>query len=51
LLIVAPGGIEDYFSQISAAADDAERELIGERYSIRVVPEPAAGFSRTEPAG
>jgi hypothetical protein len=38
LLIAVPGGIEDYFREISAAATDAERGQIGERYGIRVVP-------------
>jgi quercetin dioxygenase-like cupin family protein len=38
LLIVVPGGIEDYFREINAAASDAERRRIGERYGIRVVP-------------
>jgi quercetin dioxygenase-like cupin family protein len=38
LLISVPGGIEAYFSEINAAADDAAREIIGERYGIRVVP-------------
>jgi mannose-6-phosphate isomerase-like protein (cupin superfamily) len=39
LLISAPGGIEDYFAEINAAAGDAGRELAGERHGIRVVPE------------
>jgi hypothetical protein len=38
LLIAVPGGIEDYFREINAAASDAERRRIGERYGIRVVP-------------
>jgi mannose-6-phosphate isomerase-like protein (cupin superfamily) len=38
LLIVAPGGIEDYFRQINAASTDDERHQIGEHYGIRVVP-------------
>jgi mannose-6-phosphate isomerase-like protein (cupin superfamily) len=38
LLIAVPGGIEDYFREINAAASDAERGRIGERYGIRVVP-------------
>ena len=37
LLIAAPGGIEDYFREINAAATDDERHQIGERYGIRVV--------------
>ena len=39
LLIAVPAGIEDYFAQINAAASDAERQLIGDQYGIRVVPE------------
>jgi mannose-6-phosphate isomerase-like protein (cupin superfamily) len=39
LLIAVPGGIEDYFGEINAAATDAEGHQIGERYGIRVVPE------------
>jgi mannose-6-phosphate isomerase-like protein (cupin superfamily) len=39
LLISAPGGIEDYFAEINAATADAERDLAGERYGIRVVPQ------------
>jgi mannose-6-phosphate isomerase-like protein (cupin superfamily) len=39
LLIAVPGGIEDYFREINAAASNAERDRIGERYGIRVVPE------------
>jgi hypothetical protein len=38
LLIAVPGGIEDYFGEINAAASDAERRRIGKRYGIRVVP-------------
>jgi mannose-6-phosphate isomerase-like protein (cupin superfamily) len=38
LLIAVPGGIEDYFAEINAAASDDERGRIGERYGIRVVP-------------
>ena len=38
LLIAVPGGIEDYFLQINAAASDQERRQVGERYGIRVVP-------------
>ena len=38
LLITVPGGIEDYFLQISAAASDQERRQVGERYGICVVP-------------
>jgi mannose-6-phosphate isomerase-like protein (cupin superfamily) len=38
LLIAVPGGTEDYFRQINAAATDTEREQIGQRYGIRVVP-------------
>lgn len=39
LLIAVPGGIEDYFHQINAAATNDERIRIGERYGIHVVPE------------
>jgi mannose-6-phosphate isomerase-like protein (cupin superfamily) len=39
LLIAVPGGIEDYFRQINAAASDAERDRVGDHYGIRVVPE------------
>jgi mannose-6-phosphate isomerase-like protein (cupin superfamily) len=39
LLIAVPAGIEHYFAQINASANDAERQRIGERYGIRVVPE------------
>jgi len=39
LLITVPGGIEDYFHQINNATTDEERDRIGERHSIRVVPE------------
>jgi len=39
LLIVVPGGIEDYFGQINNASDDVERHRIGELYGIRVVPD------------
>jgi mannose-6-phosphate isomerase-like protein (cupin superfamily) len=39
LLIAVPGGIEDYFRQINAAATDDARERIGAHYGIRVVPE------------
>jgi quercetin dioxygenase-like cupin family protein len=38
LLVPVPGGIEDYFLQINAAASDQERRQVGERYGIRVVP-------------
>ena len=38
LLIAVPGGIEDYFAEINAAADDADRHRSGERYGIRVIP-------------
>lgn len=38
LLLAVPGGIEDYFREINAAATDDERYQIGERYGIRVVP-------------
>src|SRR5215831_9523053 len=38
LLIAVPGGIEDYFREINAAASDAEQHRVGERYGIRVVP-------------
>jgi len=37
LLIAVPGGIEDYFAEISAASSDAERGRIGTFYGIRVV--------------
>jgi hypothetical protein len=37
-LIAVPGGIEDYFRAINAAASGAERRRIGERCGIRVVP-------------
>jgi mannose-6-phosphate isomerase-like protein (cupin superfamily) len=37
LLIVAPAGIEDYFSEINNASTDDERHQIGERLGIRVV--------------
>jgi mannose-6-phosphate isomerase-like protein (cupin superfamily) len=37
LLIVAPGGIEDYFAEINSASTDDERHRIGERFGIRVV--------------
>jgi mannose-6-phosphate isomerase-like protein (cupin superfamily) len=37
LLIAVPGGIEAYFAEINAAATDAERHQVGERYGIRVV--------------
>ena len=39
LLIAVPGGIEDYFRQISNASTDEELHQIGELYGIRVVPE------------
>ena len=39
LLIAVPGGIEDYFHQINAAASDDERARIAERFGIRVVAE------------
>ncbi len=39
LLIAVPGGIEEYFRQINGAASDGERDRIGERHGIRVVPE------------
>jgi mannose-6-phosphate isomerase-like protein (cupin superfamily) len=38
LIIAVPGGIEDYFREINAAATDDERHQIGERHAIRVVP-------------
>ena len=38
LLIAVPGGIEDYFREINAAVTDDERQQVGERYGIRVVP-------------
>ena len=38
LLIAVPGGIEDYFGEINAASTDEERDRIGARYGIRVVP-------------
>jgi len=34
LLIVVPGGIEDYFREISAAGTDAERRSIASKYGI-----------------
>ena len=37
LLIVAPGGIEDYFAEINSACTDDGRHQIGERFGIRVV--------------
>ena len=37
LLIVAPGGIEDYFAEINSASTEDERHHIGERFGIRVV--------------
>ena len=37
LLIAVPGGIENYFAEINAAASDDERGRIGERYGIQVV--------------
>jgi mannose-6-phosphate isomerase-like protein (cupin superfamily) len=37
LLIAVPAGIEAYFAEINAAASDAERHQVGERYGIRVV--------------
>ena len=39
LLIVVPGGIEDYFRLINNAAADEERHQIGEQYGIHVVTE------------
>jgi mannose-6-phosphate isomerase-like protein (cupin superfamily) len=39
LLIVVPGGVEDYFRQINNATTDEEFHQIGEQYGIRVVPE------------
>ena len=39
LLIVVPGGIEDYFGQINNASDAIELHRIGELYGIRVVPD------------
>ena len=39
LLVVVPGGIEDYFGQINKASTGEEFHQIGERYAIRVVPE------------
>jgi len=38
LMIAVPGGIEDYFREINAAATDDECHQVGERYAIRVVP-------------
>jgi mannose-6-phosphate isomerase-like protein (cupin superfamily) len=38
LLIAVPGGIEAYFAEINAAASDQERDQVGERHGIRVVP-------------
>jgi len=34
LLIAVPGGTEDYFLQINAAASDQERRQVGERYGV-----------------
>jgi mannose-6-phosphate isomerase-like protein (cupin superfamily) len=42
LLIAVPGGIEAYFREISAAVGDTEVHRVGERYGIRVVPDPSA---------
>ena len=39
LLITVPGGIEDYFRQITNASDTEDRHQIGEQPGIRVVPE------------
>jgi mannose-6-phosphate isomerase-like protein (cupin superfamily) len=39
LLIVVPGGIEEYFREINAARGHEELTSVGERYDIRVVPE------------
>ena len=39
LLIAVPGGIEDYFSQINNASDEAELHRIGALYGIGIVPE------------
>jgi len=39
LLIAVPGGIEDYFQEINAAAATQELHRVGEKYGIRVVPE------------
>jgi mannose-6-phosphate isomerase-like protein (cupin superfamily) len=39
LLIVVPGGIEDYFRMINNASTGEERRQIGEQYGIRVVAE------------
>ena len=39
LLIAVPGGIEDYFLQINAAASDQERRQVGERYGIPSCPD------------
>jgi hypothetical protein len=38
LLIAVPGGIEGYFRKTSAASGDDERNRIGERHDIGVVP-------------
>ena len=38
LLISVPGGIEDSFGQINTAVSDQERQQVGERYGIRVMP-------------
>ena len=43
LLIVAPGGIEDYFREINSASTDDERHQVGERFGIRVVAGSADG--------
>jgi hypothetical protein len=34
--LAVPGGIEDYFHQVNAAARDEERHQIGERFGTRV---------------
>ena len=38
LLIAVPGGIEDYFGEINAAATGEDLHRVGEKYGIRVVP-------------
>jgi hypothetical protein len=43
LLIAVPGGIEAYFREIDAAADNAERHRVGEQCGIRVVPDHPGG--------
>jgi quercetin dioxygenase-like cupin family protein len=37
LLVAVPGGIEDYFDEINAAAGDVDLHRIQQKYGIRVV--------------